>query len=109
MPIYNKLEKIINSIETLPPFPEVARRVLELTRDPDVEYRDLLEVIKFDEAITANCLKLCNSSYYSLSVKIFSIDQAVVILGIKNIIMIVMASCNGFSPYKKAQGGLYLP
>jgi len=101
----NCLETIVESIDKLPPFPEVARRVLELSREEDVEYKDIINVIKYDEAITANCLKLCNSSYYGLAVKVFSIDQAVVMLGLKNIIMIALANSKALSDYRKAQEG----
>lgn len=101
----NLLEPILESIDKLPPFPEIARKVLELSRDDDVDYKDIINVIKYDEAITSNCLKLCNSSYYGLRVKTFTLDQAVVILGLKNIQMIALASSNELSDYTKAQEG----
>jgi putative nucleotidyltransferase with HDIG domain len=103
MAISKSLDKIVGSIGGLPPFPEVARRVMELSRDPEVSHREIAEVIKYDDAITANCLKLCNSSYYSLSVKVFSMTQAVNMLGLKNIIMIALASTKSLSAYSKAQ------
>ena len=105
MPNKKSLEAIVESIDKLPAFPEVARRVLELSREEDAEFKDIIDVIKYDEAITANCLRLCNSSYYGLRVKIFSIDQAVVMLGLKNIIMIALANSKALSGYKKAQEG----
>jgi len=97
------VDKIIGSISGLPPFPEVARRVLELSRDPNASHKEIADVIKYDDAITANCLKLCNSSYYSLSVKVFSMTQAVNMLGLKNIIMIALASTKSLSAFAKAQ------
>ncbi len=99
----NRSEAIVESIDTLPPFPEVARRIMELSREEDAEFQDIIDVIKYDEAITANCLKLCNSSYFSLPVKIFSIDQAVKMLGLKNIFMISLANSRALSDYTKAQ------
>ena len=101
----NHLERILESIDRLPPFPEVARKVLELSRDDDVDYKDIINVIKYDEAITANCLKLCNSSYFGLRVKVFSLDQAVVMLGLKNIIMLALANSKALSGYTEAQEG----
>lgn len=102
---HDHLEPILESIEKLPPFPEVARRIMELSRDDNVEYKEIINVIKYDEAITANCLRLCNSSYYGLRVKVFSIDQAVVMLGLKNILMIALANSRELSDYTKAQEG----
>lgn len=103
MPAPKLVDKIIGSIGGLPPFPEVARRILELSREPEVSTREIAEVMKYDDALTANCLKLCNSSYYSLSVKVFSMTQAVNMLGLKNIIMIALASTKSLSAYSKAQ------
>lgn len=97
------VDKIVSSIAGLPPFPEVARRVLELSRNPDISHKEIAEVLKYDDAITANCLKLCNSSYYSLSVKVFSMAQAVNMLGLKNIIMIALASTKSLSAFAKEQ------
>jgi len=102
-PKTKSVDKIVASIAGLPPFPEVARRVLDLSRDPNTSHREIAEVIKYDDAITANCLKLCNSSYYSLSVKVFSMTQAVNMLGLKNIIMIALASTKSLSAFAKAQ------
>jgi len=104
MPKNNCLEAIMESIDKLPPFPEVARRGLELSRE-DAAYKDIIDVIKYDEAITANCLRLCNSAYYGLCVKVFSIDHAVKLLGLKNIIMIALANSKALSDYNKAQEG----
>ena len=96
------VDRIIASISGLPPFPEVARRVLQLSRDPNSSQKEIAEVLKYDDAITANCLKLCNSSYYSLSVKVFSMTQAVNMLGLKNIIMIALASTKSLSAFAKS-------
>jgi HD-like signal output (HDOD) protein len=70
------IDAILESIDRLPPFPETARKVLELSRDEEVDYKEIVDVIKYDEAITSNCLKVCNSSYYGLRVKTFTVDQA---------------------------------
>ena len=101
----NQLEAIIKSIDKLPPFPEVSRRVLELTSEPDVRYKDIIEVIKYDEAVTANCLRLCNSSFYGLQVQVSSLNQAVTLLGLRNINIIVLATGGELSTYSKAQEG----
>lgn len=101
----NQLKKVIKSIENLPPFPEAARRILELAEVPDAGPNDTLDIIKYDQGITANCLKVCNSSYFGLPVKIFAIDQAVRMLGLQDIIKIVLADFKGFSAFKKAFKG----
>ncbi len=99
------IDAILESIDRLPPFPETARKVLELSGDEEVDYKEIVDVIKYDEAITSNCLKVCNSSYYGLRVKTFTVDQAVVVLGIQNIQMIALASSKELSGFSKAHEG----
>lgn len=99
------MKKIINSIGNLPPFPEAARRILELAEVPDAGPNDTLDIIKYDQAITANCLRVCNSSYFGLSVKIFAIEQAVRMLGLENIIKIVLSNFKGLSAFQRAYKG----
>lgn len=99
------LEEILASVENLPPFPETARRIFELSADDEINYKEIIEVIKFDEALTSNCLKICNSSAYGLRAKTFTVDQAAIILGTKNIQMIALANSKALSGYTKVQEG----
>ena len=101
----DRLEKIVESVEGLPPFPDVARRILELAEVPEAGVTDILEIIQYDQGITANCLKLCNSSYFSLPVKIFTVEQAVALLGLQNIVKLVLSNCKVLSPYLEAKKG----
>ncbi len=98
------LEEIINSIERIPPFPKVALRVLEIAGDPEADADQVVDVIQYDQAATTNCLKLCNSSYFSLREKVSSIRHAVVFLGIDALVRIVIADCSK-SPFSKKQNG----
>jgi len=105
MAIHNNQDKIIESIDHLPSFPDVALRVLNLAGSPDSNVNDIVKVIKYDQAVTANCLKLCNSSYFGLREKVQSIKQALVLLGTDNVIKIVVANCSKMSAFAKAQKG----
>ena len=77
----SRVEEILNLVNRVPPFPQVARRVMELLEDPAVTVRQLAEVIQYDQAITANVLKMCNASYFGLPRKVASLDEALVLLG----------------------------
>jgi len=99
------LQKILKSIENLSPFPETARKVLELSGDDDIDYKEIINVIKYDEVLTTACLRVCNSSYYGFRAKTFTVDQAVIALGIKNIQMIALASSKELSGYSQAHDG----
>jgi len=99
------LHDIIGSIEQLPPISEVAVKILDLAHDPDVGAEDIAELTRYDQSITANCLKLCNSSYFGLRDKVRSIQHAVVLLGIDNLIRIVISQCLGARVFSKELKG----
>lgn len=73
-------EKIWSSAQ-LPTLPSVAMRLVELSRSPTTDIRDIVSVIKSDPAIVARLLKAANSSFFGLAAKVTSIDHAVVLLG----------------------------
>ena len=69
------------SSSQLPTLPSVAIHLLELSKDPETEIRDVIEVIKTDPAISAKILKSTNSSFFGFNSKVTSIDRAVPLLG----------------------------
>jgi len=73
-------ERIWSSSQ-LPTLPSVAIRLLEISKNPETEIREVVEVIKADPAISAKILKSTNSSFFGLSSKVTSIDRAVPLLG----------------------------
>lgn len=107
------LQQILDDINDIPPLPEVATKVMELTNDPDVSASELNKVISKDEALTANLLKLCNSSYYGLPRVISSVTQAIMYLGFQTVRNMVLSSTidqvlKGYdlSMYNYEKGGL---
>ncbi|MFP3982606.1 MAG: HDOD domain-containing protein [Desulfurivibrionaceae bacterium] len=90
----SRVEEILADVDQIPPFPRVARRVVELFEDPDVSADHLARVIQYDQAITANIMKMCNAAYFGSSRKIFSIREAVVILGHNTLKDLIMAGAS---------------
>jgi putative nucleotidyltransferase with HDIG domain len=105
MSVTNQIERIIAACDKLPPFPEVARRLLELAEDSTTKVTDIVEVIQYDQGLTANCLRLCNSSYYGLREKVSSLDHALVLLGMREVVALALALSCGFSEYQKKHRG----
>lgn len=109
----NLAEKILNSISDLPPFPVVIQRALQLIDDPKTSAQDVVDVIQYDQSITANVLKLCNSAYFGLRRKVHSLREALVMIGFNPLMEIIMSresvslfsgSCKG---YDLEQGDLW--
>ncbi|MCP3888983.1 MAG: HDOD domain-containing protein [Desulfobulbaceae bacterium] len=108
MVIDSKLKKIVESIKELPPFPDAALRILDLSSYPETGIDDVVKVIQHDQAITGNCLKLCNSSYFGLVERVTSINHAVVLLGTENILKVVFTSCSKLPSYARELKGYNL-
>lgn len=96
-------DKILKSIDKLPAFPATVHRVSELVGDPDFAIADLVDVIKYDQSITANILRMCNSPYFGIRYEVSSLREAVIYLGRQNILHVVYtAGTSRF--YKKVKG-----
>ncbi len=98
------IEKILHSIKKLPAFPMTIQRVIELLRNDDYSVNDVANVIKYDQAIAANILKISNSAYFGARQRIKTIPDAVVYLGQKQLIRAVQTA--GVSRFftKEAKG-----
>ncbi|MBI5558905.1 MAG: HDOD domain-containing protein [Deltaproteobacteria bacterium] len=102
----SRVDEILALVRHVPPFPKVAERVMFLIRDPDVTAHDLAEVIQYDQAITANVLKICNAAYFGLHRKISSLDEGLVVIGHDILKDIIIASSSARF-YQGAVGGGY--
>lgn len=91
------IENILRSIKKLPAFPMTIQRVIELLRDDDYSVNEVANVIKYDQAIAANILKISNSAYFGSRQRIKTIPDAVVHLGQKQLIRAVQTA--GVSRY----------
>lgn len=99
-----EIENIIKKIDLLKPVPCMVDKLIEIKNNPESCLTELVEVVKFDPSITANILKICNSSYSGLKKKMLSVQQAVAYLGIEKISCLVMLE-NSVENFKQAQKG----
>ena len=88
-----KFRKIVSKIRTLPSISGVAPKILSLLDDPNSSAEQVQEILRLDPGLTANILKLTNSAYFGLPNKVGSVKQAVVLLGWRRLIKIVLATC----------------
>ncbi len=87
----NLTQTILRKVSQLPPFPVVVQRALQLVADPNSSAQDVVDVIQFDQSITADVLKLCNSAYFSLQRKVHSLREALVLIGFNQLFEIVLS------------------
>ena len=101
------IESILKDIEQLPPFPTVVTQALGLLDSPDTSAMDVVKVVQYDQAITANVLKVCNSAYFGLPRKVGSLKEAVIRLGNKQLKEIILTG-TVVKYYKNAMEGYAL-
>ncbi len=85
------VDNILKKVKTLRPISPIIHKILALTEDPDCSTDELVHLLEHDPAATANLLRICNSVYLGLPVKIDSVQQAVMLLGFRKVFDIVMA------------------
>jgi len=77
--------EIVESINSLPQFPENILLVQKLINDPTSDMPTIARQISMDPALTADLLKMVNSAQYMLSKKVDNISDAVKMIGINGI------------------------
>jgi HD-like signal output (HDOD) protein len=69
----------------LPPFPQIAIRVLQSANNENVPMRQLSDLISSDPAFSSEVLTIANSALYALRFPVTSILQAIAVLGTNNL------------------------
>lgn len=86
-------QKIASAIKSFPGMPGTAVKLLALINDPGMGVSQIEKILRHDPGLTANVLRLANSAYFGIPSKVGSIKQAVILLGLKRLIQMVIAAC----------------
>ncbi len=103
-----KIKRIMGQVRAFPGMPATAAKLLRLLDDPDSSAFQIEEVLRYDPGLTANILKLTNSAYFGIPSKVSSVRQAVMMLGWKRLLQLVMTMCMS-TMMKKPVPGYDLP
>jgi HD-like signal output (HDOD) protein len=82
-------EKLLAGV-VIPPRPSVVTAVMEERNRPEPDLRRVAQLIATDVGLSAAVIKTINSPLYGLRRQVSAIDQAVSLLGMKNIASLVM-------------------
>lgn len=83
--------EIAERVHSLPTLPAAMIRLTQLIRDPDSTLSQLVDVIRYDAALTATLLRMCNSAFCGLQRKITSVDEAICYLGTQKLLQTALA------------------
>lgn len=86
----NAIKELLKDIDKLKPIPAIVNQIMVAVEKTDSSMAEIAEIILYDPSITANILKICNSAYFSLPGKIDSVQGAITMMGIDNILDIVL-------------------
>lgn len=87
------VKEIISKIQSFPSMPTTGVKMLRMLEDPEASVDEIEDVLRHDPGLTGNVLKLANSAYFGIPSKVASTRQAVLLLGSKKLIQLVIASC----------------
>lgn len=97
----SRVQKKVTTGHDLVPLLEVVHKVREVTANANASVKELVRVIGADSVLTSKVLRLVNSAAFGFPGRISNIDQAVVILGFRQL----RDLCIGLS-MMTAMGGL---
>ena len=106
--IQTKIQQIMAKVNSFPSMPTAASKLLSLINDPEMSVSQVEDVLRLDPGLTANVLKMTNSAYFGLPSQIGSVRQAVVLMGSKKLVQLVLSSCV-HSVMEKPVAGYDLP
>jgi HD-like signal output (HDOD) protein len=98
------LDQLLEESERIEPVPQVVHQLMDLVEDPEVPISEITDLIVYEPVVTANLLKLANSAAFGFKKKVDSVHDAVVLLGLKRMVEIVLLN-SVTKPMKSAQQG----
>ncbi len=104
----SRVDEIVARAGELPPFPAVIQRVMALMDDPLVGADKILDVVKYDQAITAKVIKMCNSTILGGAMPVSTLRDALVRIGNKQLLQIIL-SAGGTDLLQRELAGYDLP
>ena len=104
---------IDEAIQRIKPIPQVALKVIRMIHRDDYTMKEIGSEIRQDQVISGRVLNLCNSTVMGLKTVVDSIDRALILVGEKRLLkLVVTASVKSLFPqssqgYSLCKGGIF--
>ncbi len=86
-----RVEEILDQVGSLNPLPGTVLRLIHVINDPQSTVDQIVETIKYDQAVTSEMLRIVNSAFFGLTREIQSLHDAMRCLGTVKVLQLVMA------------------
>lgn len=87
----NRLDQILDRVSTLQPMSGTVLRLVDVVNDPTSDVDEIVEAARYDQALTARMLRVCNSARFGAPRRISSLRDAIAHLGTLKVMQLLMA------------------
>jgi putative nucleotidyltransferase with HDIG domain len=104
------IKKAVHSVQ---PIPQIALEILDMLRSGNYDMAVVADKVEKDQVITAKLLGFCNSPYLASPVPITSIERAVIFLGERRLLQMLLSTycqtvfTTRVGGYSMCRGGLF--
>jgi putative nucleotidyltransferase with HDIG domain len=107
------VSEIEEAIKCVRPVPQIVLKIIRMIRDADVSLKDISEELRKDQVLSAKVIRFANSAFWGIEREIESVDRALVFLGEKQFLQLIISSSMedvfpaGEKGYSLCKGGIY--
>ncbi len=84
-----ELSKVVKRVR---PIPQIALKVIRMVHSQSIGFHEISSEIKMDQVLSAKIISFSNSALYAPPSEITSIDRALVFLGEKKLLMVILSA-----------------
>ncbi len=88
-----RLEKLLFNSARMPTLPGVYQRIKEAVEDPGSSFEDIARIVSGDQSLSARLLRLANSSFYGYPSDVFSVPDALAVIGLQQFKNMALSTC----------------
>lgn len=85
-------QEVVQNLGDLPPLPQVAARAVRISADSDTSSKQLQNLIRTDQALSAQLLRIANSAMFGRMREVATLTEAIMTLGFTTARSVVIAS-----------------
>jgi putative nucleotidyltransferase with HDIG domain len=87
----SRMDEIMSCVGEIQPLPGTVLHLIGVVNDPKSTVNDIVDTIRYDQALTTRMLRICNSAYFGLSREVQSLEDAMRLLGTLKVLQLLMA------------------